>query len=166
MIRQKELLSHLCREGTMLWDSSWGSVSTSTRLGDEDPTVACPWALLSVKRYLKPCQMTSLLKPFVFLQQWPLLMSLEHWSLFPMVGPPPCWISLLPVRATTEQSMRLISHTLPLGLENLWGLVVPFRTELRCHGSKSGKLLEQAIYMQYPQTFLEQYRAKNKSRLP
>lgn len=60
MIRQKELLSHLCREGRMLRDSSWGSVSTPSRLGDEEHPVACPWALLSVKDYLNTCPMLCL----------------------------------------------------------------------------------------------------------
>lgn len=44
MIRQKELLSHLCRVGRMLCDNSWGSVSN---LEDEEHIVGCPWLLLS-----------------------------------------------------------------------------------------------------------------------
>lgn len=39
MIRQKELLSHLCRVGRMLCDNSWGSVSN---LEDEEHIVGCP----------------------------------------------------------------------------------------------------------------------------
>lgn len=76
------------------------------------------------------------------------LESFPHGGSISMVN-----LSLLPVRATSEQSMRLASHTLPLGLDSLWGLAVLFRTELRPQGSQPGKLLEQTIYMQYPQAF-------------
>lgn len=89
------------------------------------------------------------------------LESFPHGGSISMVN-----LSLMPVRATSEQTVCLTSHILPPGLESLWDLAVPFRPELRSQGSKPGKLLEQTIYMQYPQAFLEQYRAKNKSQLP
>lgn len=73
-------------------------------------------------------------------------------------------LSLLPVRATSEQTVHLTSHVPPLGLERLWGLAVPFGTELRSQGSKPGTLLEQTIYMQYPQDFLRQDRTKTKGQ--
>lgn len=59
--------------------------------------------------------------------------------------------------------MHITSHNLLLGLDDIRGLAEPCRTELRCQGSKPGKLLEQSVYMQYPQAFLKLYRAKNKS---
>lgn len=149
MIRQKKLRSHMWREGRMLHDSFWGCMSTPTRLGDEENTVACPWLLFSVKGYLNPCPMMSLLKP--------LFSSINdncwcHWSTGVFT---PWWVhlrvnvSLLPAWVTLEKSMSLTFHTMPLGLNSLWGLAVLFRAELRQHGSQTGKVLGQTIYMKF-----------------
>lgn len=156
-MRQPGQLSCLSREGRMLCDSSWGSASTSTRLGNEEHTVAFPQALLSVKGYLNPWPVMSLLKPFIFIQQWPLLVSLQHWSLFPMVGPSPMVNpSVLPVRATSELSMHLIPF--------LWGQAAfgLCTAELRHQGSQPGKILEKTICMQLPAGYPKAFLTENK----
>lgn len=63
-------------------------------------------------------------------------------------------LSLLPAWVILQQSMSLTFHTMPLGLDSVWGLAVLFRTELRPQGSQTGKVLRQTIYMQ----FLNPYR--------
>lgn len=161
MIRQKELLSHLCWEGRMLRDSSWGSVSTPTRLGNEEHS-GLPLGFALCQRVFDSLPNDISFEAIYFPSAMTTADVIGALESFPHGGS----ISMVNLSLLPEQSTHLASRTLPLGLDSLWGLAVLFRTELRPQGSQPGKLLEQTMYMQYPQAFLKQYRAKNKSQLP